>query len=328
MYKIEEGAYKVRLNANENPYDLGYQRKFSLNRYPNESVQILKDAIGKAMNISSSQLMLGNGSSELIELIIKTYLKPGETVMAFEPSFVMYKKYTHVFKGDYVGVKTKDYVLDMDVLKNKVKAVKPKIVFICNPNNPTGSKVSKADLENFLNFYQGILVVDEAYMDFTEGSMSNRIGSYPNLIVLKTFSKAYGLAGARLGYLIAQPRCIERLSKFKSPYNVSQLSLEMGLLVLKNKEKVLANIKKINESKEVLYGELKKLPIKVYPSFANFIAFEGPDALMAYLKSKSILIRNLENNLYRVTVGTQEEIQLFIQEMKLFFKEVTNDQNN
>lgn len=321
-YPCNQSENLIYMNANESAFNLTFQiEKINLNRYPDNDSNLLKRRVADYNQVDTDQIILGNGSSEIIEIIMKTYLNPGECVMSYEPTFSMYKQFAEIYNGTYLGLKTKDYVLDVDLMIEYVKKENPKILFICNPNNPTGQMMKKYDIERILNVSKGIVVVDEAYMDFSEGSMINRIGRYSNLIVLRTFSKAWGLAGARVGYGIAGSRRIAELMKVKSPYNLNELSQKIAYQAFDNLEMVQSNIKRMINMRDQLLADMNKLDIKSYKSYANFIFFTCDLPLEELLKDSGIVIRGFNNGTYRVTVSTEENNQLFLKSLRNILEE-------
>lgn len=320
VYEIDRRNYKVKLNANESPYDFfEFISDGPINRYPGRGEKDLLDLLSNQLAVDSNQILLENGSSGCIELILKSFLKPGDKVMGFDPSFVMYEKYTEIYHGKYIGLKTQNFVMDMDLLRKKALEEDVKIVFICNPNNPTGASVSKTDIESFAKSFSGLVVVDEAYMEYSEGSMINRLDYLDNLLVIKTFSKAYGMAGLRLGYVVGPLALTEIMGSYKSPYSVNQVAMTMAIKLLKERSLIRDQISKTLEERQWVYESLLELPIRVYPSQGNFIFFKGALTLDDYLKSQDICIRSFNNGYYRVSIGRPEENRAFIRQMLSFF---------
>jgi histidinol-phosphate aminotransferase len=203
-------------------------------------------------------------------------------------------------------------MMDMDKFISRTIELNPKMVMICNPNNPTGYLISKQDIERLLKVYSGLVVIDEAYIEFTEGSMLNRLGEYENLVILRTFSKAWGIAGARVGYMIANEPIIENIKKVKAPYNLNALSQQAAVIALQNKSWMLNNVSEVIRNRERLYKIMSESGYKVYKSFANFLYFEADDSLFDALLERGILIRAFGKGKYRVTIGNEFETSLFI----------------
>jgi len=303
------------MDANECAYKMDYLITQSLNRYPDDRANELKSRLADYLRVSKNELVIGNGSSEMIELLFRTYIEMGDCVLGFENSFSMYKVFSKIYEANYVTVPN-SYVMDMDELIRTAIYEKPKMIMICNPNNPTGYLISKCDIERLLKMYDGLVVIDEAYIEFSEGSMLNRLDAYENLIILRTFSKAWGLAGARVGYMIASEAIIGNVLKVKAPYNLNTLSQQVALLALENKEKMMENVKRVVSERAILYDQMIELKVKTYKSSANFIYFEASDSLYEQLLAKGVLVRYFGNGGYRVTISTSEENLFFITALK------------
>lgn len=310
-YKVLNINNVVRLDANESSKQMKYDISTSLNRYPDDRADALTRAIAEDLRVSEEEVVVGNGSSEMIELLMKTYIEKGDKILGFEKSFSMYRVFSNIYEGDYITVDN-DYVMDMDALIKKANEIGPKMIIICNPNNPTGYLIQKTDIERLLRVYKGLVVIDEAYIEFCEGSMLNRLPMYDNLVILRTFSKAWGLAGARVGYLISSAKIVSEIKKVKAPYSLNSLSQQAALYALENKSWMTGNVSSVIEERTRIYDEMSQLPIKAYRSAANFIYFEGDINLYNQLIDKGILIRSFGNGEYRMTLGTVEENTLFM----------------
>lgn len=324
-YKPTDSTGYIKLDANESSTGLTYSITSSdLNRYPDNNGTLLKEKLSEFLSIDKDHLVVGNGSSEMIELILKTYIEKEDIVMSFSPGFVMYKIFTEIYGGKYIGVDSKDgYMSDISDMIEAYNKYDPKVIFLCNPNNPTGYMISKSEIERLLKNVNCLVVVDEAYIDFADESMLNRLENYENLIILRTFSKAWRLAGARVGYMVASYNIINIISKVKSPYNINSFSQILGVKALENKKDICEGIKRSNALREELYKEMTKLNIKVYKSFANFLYFEESLELYDELIKEKILIRTFKNGKYRVTIGTEEENKLFLDGMKKYLNRNT-----
>jgi histidinol-phosphate aminotransferase len=323
-YKGHEGIF---LDANENA--LGSTAEGGPNRYPDPLQWKLKERIGSIKKIDPKKIFLGNGSDEPIDLLFRAICNPGkDNVVTLPPTYGMYE----VAAGTN-DVKVKEVLLteDFQIRKEEVlKAVDAdtKIIFVCSPNNPTGNSVKREDVIHLLKNFSGIVVVDEAYIDFApDKTFLPLLPEYPNLVVLQTLSKAWGLAGIRLGMAYGSEELIAILNKIKYPYNISapaqQLALD-GLKNLLNKEEMVAEI--LTERVK-LKEELEKLPsiLKVYPSDANFLLVKTKDgdAFYNYLIGKKIITRNrsrvpLCENTVRITVGTPQENAKLIEALREF----------
>lgn len=312
-----ERLAEVSLNANENPFGFG------LNRYPEAAMTELKTAFGKFRGVDSRQLIFGNGSDELIDLLIRALCEPKEDkILVFKPTFGMYNVCASINNIEVVEEQlTQEFQIDFDRLKPKLPDPKLKIIFICSPNNPTGNKIKNDSIIRIASAFEGLVVVDEAYIDFsTDSLVTNEI---PNLFILQTFSKAIGLAGIRLGAGIGSKEVIEVLNKIKPPYNVSSLTQEKAVAALKRPEEINKQAAIIREEREKLANELDAISVvqKISPSDANFLLVEFEDAKSTYqlLFEKGIIVRDRSNqvpNTLRLTIGTPEENRKLIAALK------------
>ncbi|HBI8351426.1 TPA: histidinol-phosphate transaminase [Clostridioides difficile] len=318
---------KVKLDANE-----GSKRLFKylikeisdsdidLNLYPEDSYSDLKESIIDYINISGvnkKNLLVGNGSSEIIDLIIHTFVDKDEVILSFSPSFSMYSIYSQINGSKFIGVESdENLVINIDNVIEKVKENNPKIVIVCNPNNPTGTILKREEIIKLLDSTNSLVVLDEAYMDFGEESMLSDVFKYDNLIVLRTLSKAFGLAGIRTGYMLSNSSLINSVEKVRPPYNLNSLSDFIATRALRNKDVVKAYIKEVKEEREVLYEEMIGMGIKAYKSQANFILFYSEiENLSQKLIDRGVLIRKFGGkleNYYRVTIGDKEENSMFV----------------
>ena len=298
----------ILLDANENPFG-------NYNRYPDaENVQ-LKRKLAQINKIDAENLFLGNGSDELIDLLMRVFCDPAkDSIMVFNPSFVMYEIYA---KMNNVAVEklrlNDDFQLNKREFEEALTKTKAKILFLCSPNNPTGNSIE--DLEFYIQSFKGIVVVDEAYIEFSpEESAVGLLKKYPNLIVLKTLSKAYGMAGLRIGVGISSPEIAVFINRFKPPYNISSESQRLALQQLQNEKEQAQNIQIILAEKEILKKVLveNKEVVKIFPSDANFFLVEFKDAEKVYQKLQNAnILTSLRHpalkNCLRISVGTAEE---------------------
>ncbi|MGF7140114.1 histidinol-phosphate transaminase [Roseimarinus sediminis] len=306
------GSASVFLDANENPYDTGY------NRYPDPYQMEVKKRIAEIKGTQTNQIFLGNGSDEAIDLLFRAFCNPGvDNVVAIEPSYGMYTVSAGINDVEVKKVLlTKNFELDSQKLLDTANE-KTKLVFLCSPNNPSGNLLSKTEMINILSNLNGLVVVDEAYIDFAPGeSLLSKLEKYPNLVILQTFSKAWGLAGIRLGMAFASPEIIGILNKIKYPYNINQLTQQRVMQSLQNAEQKEAWVKNIIDEREKLANELRKLPFaqKIYPSDANFllVKMEGAREKFEHLMNEGVIVRDrskvtLCENSLRITVGSPEE---------------------
>ncbi len=322
-----KGDAKIFLDANEN--SLGSPLTKWYNRYPDPLQWELKKKIGAIKNIRVENMFLGNGSDECIDLLIRAFCEPAlDNIVICPPTYGMYEVCAHI---NNVAVKTAPltpvYQLHLEVLQEAVDA-NTKLIFLCSPNNPTGNSLVREDVELILNNFDGIVVVDEAYINFSrQRSFASELAEYPNLVVLQTFSKAWGLAALRLGMAFASAPIIEVLNKIKPPYNINQATQELAHQALENLDDVNAMIKLLVEEREKLAAQLFQIPIveKVHPSDANFILvkLKNATAIYEYLKARGIIVRNrssvvLCDDSLRITVGTPEQNQELIEAIKSF----------
>jgi histidinol-phosphate aminotransferase len=288
-------------------------------------------ALAKKLNLSPGNILFGNGSDELIDIIVKTFLNPGEGVLTAQTTFVEYEIISKANGFKAVCIPLKDFRYDLGAIKNNINE-KTKIIFIANPNNPTGTYITEKDLSRFLKEIpkDKLVVVDEAYLEFTNvKNFPKTVGKINrmNLIVLRTFSKAYGLAGLRIGYAIANPFFIQAMEKIRQPFNVNFLAQRAGQAILDDKNFLDRTKKLVIAEKDKLYKEFKAMGIDYIPSQANFIMFktrlDGLDLCNRLLK-QGIIIRDLKqynlDNFVRVTIGKPKENKLFIKKLKKIIK--------
>lgn len=310
------GEAKVFLDANEN--SLGSPLPKWYNRYPDPHQHKLKEAISKIKTAPAENIFLGNGSDECIDLLYRCFCNPGkDNTIICPPTYGMYEVSANI---NDVQVRkaplTDDFQLDLIHLENLADE-NTKLIWICSPNNPTGNAFNRQDVEMLLNNFNGIVVLDEAYINFSrQKSFIQELAEYPNLVVMQTFSKAWGLAGLRLGMAFASKEIIEILDKVKPPYNINQATQEIALAALNNVDEVNDMIIEIVNMREALMNVLEQMRgvEKVYPSDANFLLVKIKDARKVYefLLAKSIVVRDRSNvklcdNCLRITVGTEQE---------------------
>ncbi len=334
-YDAEEIPYAYKMDANESPWDLPLEVRQvlaqdlieggQLNRYPDSNSTRLRQSIGKYLGVSSKQVVVGAGSDELIQILTTAFVDKGDRVIYPTPSFGMYRIFTQIAGGVPVEVALEqDYEYDLDSFRLALTKHNPKLVFICSPNNPTGNMVEHEKLKDFICEFPGIVVVDEAYGEFTRETMIGWIDQLPNLVVLRTFSKAFGLAGLRIGYCLCNKELANQINRVKPPYNINSFSQKAAILTLENMDIVRERIDEILKQRELMYSALKGIDgIKVYPSQANFLLVQVPDGNSVWqgLYDRGILVRNFSNSPYlqnclRVTVADEKANQSFIKAMK------------
>ncbi len=317
----------ILLDANENSLGSVIENNLELNRYPDPAQTALRTKLGDLLSIPSNRLFFGVGSDEIIDLLIRIFCEPVvDNVLIPEPTYGMYK-----VSSDINNVSSREIPLDeefqpdINAILKKVDE-KTKIVFLCSPNNPTGNVLDKNKIERLLKSFKGIVVIDEAYIDFDyTKSFQDLVEQNNNLILLRTFSKAWGLAGVRCGYCIAGEKVINYLFKVKAPYNMNKLTADAILHALDNVEKKSSFIELLKSERERVSTELKSLEIveKVFPSSANFVLFKISNAKNVYnkLADNGIIIRDRSSQLnlddcLRVSIGTREENDKFLKTLK------------
>lgn len=302
----------VFLDANENPYNLPH------NRYPDPMQWELKAELSKIKKVAPENIFLGNGSDEAIDLVFRAFCEPGrDNVVAIDPTYGMYQVCADVNDVEYRKVLLDEH---FQFSADKLLAAtdeRTKLIFLCSPNNPTGNDLLRGEIEKVLNAFAGLVILDEAYNDFSDApSFLQQLEQYPNLIVLQTFSKAWGCAAIRLGMAFASTDIISILSKIKYPYNVNQLTQKQAMEMLHKYYEIERWVKNLKEERDELVGRFSELPltIKVFPSDANFFLARVTDAVRIYnyLVGEGIIVRNrhtvsLCGNCLRVTVGTRVE---------------------
>ena len=322
-----KGEADVFLDANEN--SLGSPLTRWYNRYPDPHQWKVKEALSKIKGIPPQHIFLGNGSDECIDLLYRAFCNPGkDNVIINPPTYGMYEVSAHINDVEVRrAVMLDDFQLDLVHLETLVDE-NTKIIWICSPNNPTANSLNRQDIEIVLNNFPGLVVVDEAYINFSRHrSFIQELGDYPNLVVLQTMSKAWGLAGLRLGMAFASEAIIEVYNKVKAPYNISQATQELVLKALEETEQVNDMIRALVAMREQLAGELAQLPLvrKVYPSDANFLLVKvgDPRALYQYLLQDGIVVRDrskveLCEGCLRITVGTEEENKELVKALRQY----------
>ena len=334
-YKILDSKKMIKLDAMENPFDLNVNFEIkglssgsaSLNRYPDAECENLRKKLHNKYKLSNKyDLIIGNGSDELIQLLCLAFLKKDNVILCPEPSFSMYKKISQVLGLSFKGVPLlKDFSLDIKLMLIKIEEFNPAIIFLAFPNNPTANLWSKKDIDLIIKKTNGIVVVDEAYGSFSGESFIDEIDNYENLLVMKTVSKI-GLAGIRLGYLIGERNIIKNINKLRLPFNINTLSQKISELSIENNNYLEIQTKEIIRLKELLVYKMMNIDkIKVYESKTNFILFKvlsgTANDVLTSLLSEKILIKNMNDtpgleNCLRVTVGSEKENNLFIQSLK------------
>jgi len=321
------GAATVFLDANENAF--GSPLPVNYNRYPDPLQMPLKEKISQIKGVPASNIFLGNGSDEAIDLLFRIFCEPGkDNIIIFPPTYGMYEVCAEI---NNVAVKkvsmTTDYQLDLEATEAAVDA-NTKLIFVCSPNNPTGNSIERSAVEVLLNNFAGLVVIDEAYINYArQKTFITELTEYPNLVILQTLSKAWGLAGLRLGMAFAGQPVIDYMNRVKYPYNINTATQQLALEALSNISSVNNWTKTTVVQKDNLSEALLALPVteKVYPSDANFILVKMTDArrIYEYLAGRGIIVRDrskvmLCDDCLRITIGTPEENNQLLEALKKY----------
>jgi histidinol-phosphate aminotransferase len=330
-YHVPPASGMTKLDAMENPYSLPQCLRdeiarlvsdAEINRYPDAGAYHLKASIRNVTNLPSGMdILLGNGSDEIIQLLAMAVAKPGAVLLSVEPSFVMYKMIAAFTGMRYVGVPLEeDFSLDLQATLEAIKREQPALVFLAYPNNPTGNLFDAEAIRQIIKAAPGLVVVDEAYYAFARDSFIPHLARYDNLLVMRTFSKL-GMAGLRLGFLAGSAAWLSQLEKLRLPYNVGVLPQLVAAKLLEHHDVLLAQAERIKQERGKLLAALDAIgSVKAYPSEANFILFRVAKATQTFegLKQRGVLIKNLNGghpaltDCLRATVGTPEQNELFI----------------
>jgi histidinol-phosphate aminotransferase len=318
------GDAKVFLDANEN--SLGSPLTKWYNRYPDPHQWALKEKLSRIKGIAPEHIFLGNGSDECIDLLFRSFCEPGkDNVVICPPTYGMYEVSANINDVEIRKAPLlEDFQLDLVHLETLVDA-HTKLIWLCSPNNPTGNALNREDIEMVLNNFNGIVVIDEAYINFSrQKTFIQELVDYPNLVVLQTLSKAWGLAGLRLGMAFASVSIIEILDKVKPPYNINQSTQELVLKALEEVGQVNDMIRILADMREAMAEVFRSMPMveKVYPSDANFLLVKIKDArkMYEYLLTKGIVLRDRSNvalceDCLRITIGTERENTMLVDAM-------------
>ena len=308
----------VYLDANENPFDNG------VNRYPDPQQRKLKEVIARRRGVAANQLLLGNGSDEVLDLIFRAFCIPNQDkIIVMPPTYGMYRVLANIncITLDEVPLNNDFQLVTKDII-NQI-STQTKAIFLCSPNNPSGNSFHREDILTLLKSFTGLVVIDEAYIDFSmQKSLVSDLSSHPNLIITQTLSKAFGLAGIRLGICISSEEIIDILNKIKPPYNINSLTQERAISALEDWYTTQGQVTQLIAERKDLFAQLEKVCFveKVYPSDANFLLAQVDDANKRYaqLIENDIVVRNRSNqvgceNCLRFSVGTPQENQILIE---------------
>jgi histidinol-phosphate aminotransferase len=321
------GKASVFLDANENAFGSPLEENF--NRYPDPLQWHVKFQLARIKGVPAENIFIGNGSDEVIDLAYRIFCNPKtDNVIICPPTYGMYQVSADINDVQVKKVSlTKDFQLDVEGILNAAD-INTKLLFICSPNNPTGNNMNRTDVETLLNNFKGIVIIDEAYINYSrQKTFTQELTEYPNLIVMQTLSKAWGLAALRMGIAFASMDMIDLFNKVKPPYNINEASQQLALEALQNTQQVNDWIKTVVQEKEKLATALSRLPFvkHIYPSDANFILVKvtDADAVYGFLAQNEIVIRNrtkeiMCENCLRITIGTENENKLLIQTLSSY----------
>ncbi len=333
-YDAKDVRAEVMLASNENPMNLPGElleklgdvvTRIPFNRYPDPLAGKLREMIAEANGLEPGNVLVGNGGDELIFDLLLAWGGPGRTLVDLPPTFAMYGIDAEVTGTEVVRIpRTADYCIDGDALLERLKPGDVDIVMIANPNNPTGTLASETLLIDVLNATDALVLVDEAYFEFSRHTMRPHMSRHPNLVILRTFSKAFSLAGLRAGYLLAHEDVISELTKVRQPYSVNRFTQVAAQLVFRERPVFEAGISQLLRHRDMLIHGLSALPeVTVFPSEANFVLFKVPHASAVWrdlLHEHSVLVRDFSRapgleDCLRVSVGTEEEVGRFLKGM-------------
>jgi histidinol-phosphate aminotransferase len=326
-YQAPQLEVAARLNTNECPYPLPKSfrdeladavRRLELHRYPDREAQELREALAKHAGHPVEGTWAANGSNEVIEQLLLAYGGPGRRVVVFQPTYLLHERLAWVTHGDPIALSLDEpwAISTRDVAR--ALAAQPSVVFVCSPNNPTGNAQPVDVVEGLAAGGDSLVVVDEAYIEFGGRSAAALVAGYPNVAVVRTFSKAFALAGARIGYCLASPEVVDDLRRVRLPYHLSALTQAAGLIALRHKEDALAILDSVRQERDRILGELPALEVRTFPSDANFVLFRPPrpaQEVWRGLLDRGVLVRDVTAVVpacLRVTAGTPEEVGRFL----------------
>ena len=316
----------IILNANESPYEPPIKVKeeikkavneIEFNRYPDMDEVELNKAIGAHYGIDPECITCGVGSDELLDVVFRCVLEPGDTVLGFSPSFSMYQVFTELVGGNYIPVYgDSNMIFSVDTMIEKIKEHNPKLVLICTPNNPTGQYIEEKDVRRIIESTDALILLDLAYIDFAKKDYCKIALEYDNVITFKTFSKAMALPSIRCGYAISNRDNIDMINAVKAPYSVTTFSQLAAKIAISNFDSYKNQIDEIKSERDRVYKELKKLGFNVYESEANFIYVLMDDKYNDLLLNNKIYIRKFKSGVYRITIGSRLENDKLLEVIK------------
>lgn len=318
-----KGVAQVFLDANESPFG-------KLNRYPDPQQLTLKAKVADKWNVSPNEIFIGNGSDEIIDLLFRIFCTPGaDKVLSFTPTYGMYKVSAQLNDVEMLEIPlNEDFDLDENIVNKALQEKDVKIIFLCSPNNPTGNILSEKCIIQLLKNFDGLVIMDEAYAQFSnQSSWSKKLSEFPNLVVTQTFSKAWSLAAARVGIAFANPEIIELLTKVKPPYNVSELNQKAALDILLKSYRIAENTFVLKFERDKMLNALQgyTFVVRVFPTQANFILIKvsKPEKLYKFLSQNGIIVRNRNSQIagcLRISVGNKKENRVLIKALDCFKK--------
>jgi len=341
-YTLTEYEHEVKINQNENPFEIPRELKEEVlaaararpwGRYPDFVQTRFAQKLAEHVGWTKDGILVGNGSNELIQATLTVTVGPGTRVVIPTPTFTLYQLFSRILGAEVIEVmlKADDYTFDVPAIERAVSKGKADVVIICSPNNPTGGVMAPEDVERILRATDALVIVDEAYQQFSETTCLPLLKQYENLIVLRTFSKAFSLAGLRIGYLMARPEVASEIAKAKLPYNLNFFSEEAAIKTLEHWPIVRAHVEVLKAERAVVYERLKRMDgVKVTPSQANFLLFEtpfDPGRIFLRLVDQGVLVRDVSkypmlSRALRVSIGTEEENRRFLKGLESTLREL------
>ena len=336
-YHLEPETVSVKLNQNENPFDWPLQIKEQIaafcierpwNRYPPFIPEKLKRLLADYVGVSSDSIIVGNGSNEMLLVLMLSLVKRSSKAIVCQPTFTVYRLLLEGMGSEALAVNLDSNLnFDIDTIIETSQNNSGSVLILCSPNNPTGTSMGESELRRVLDRHTGFCILDQAYVEFGGFNAIPLLKEYPNLIITRTFSKAFAGAGLRLGYMIGSPEIISEINKIKLPYNINFFSDHVASVLLQNREMLQDSLRCILSERDSLFSFLQKMPFDtVYPSSANFflVRTEKKQAYFEYLKSQDVLVRDVSNypmlqNCLRISVGTIEENALLKEATSRFF---------
>jgi len=335
--------YKAKLNQNESPFDVPQYlknelaeaaKKLEWNRYPLNESPALMQKLAQRHGVQPRQILLGNGSNQIFQTLLTATVEPGDAVLYTPPTFSLYDLYTDIYDGKLVDVQqapSEDYPIE-NVLAVIVEN-NPKLVFVCSPNNPTGWEIDLSLVEEICRAANGLVFFDEAYGEFTEQSAIPLLQKFENLLISRTFSKAFSMAGLRFGYFVGNEPVIDQLRKVNIPYNINLFTEMVALRLLDNEPEMRKHVQYLKDERDRVSVEMQKINgITVFPSAANFILMKGPEDLDLFqvLKDRGVLVRDVSSypllrGHQRVSIGFKEENDLFLETLKKIMRDYAGE---